>query len=145
MKHKSIRRTKHKHSGHTGKHSGHTGKRSGRTGKRSGRKQSTKRKRSSIKRRLYSGGDNAEVPPYTPSGGTQKGALGATNAAGAQQAGQNSNLRGGGNVGTNCNPDYVAINKAGYCDIGAVTPQAASQIGILLQAKEYARFDVPKV
>ena len=119
MKHKSIRRTK--------------------------RKQSTKRKRSTRMRRLYSGGYNEEVPPYTPSGGTQKGALGATNAAGAQQAGQNSNLRGGGNVGTNCNPDYVAINKAGYCDIGAVTPQAASQIGILLQAKEYARFDVPKV
>ncbi len=109
------------------------------------RKQSTK-KRSSIKRRLYGGG---EVPTYTPSAVTQNSALNKTTEAGSEQAAQNSSLRGGGIIsdifgaptGKDCNFDYVAKDAAGYCDVGNV---ATKNIDTLLQAKEYARYDVPK-
>ena len=160
MKHKSIRRkhsTKHKRSSSkrssskrssskrsTNKHKRiikH--KRSGH--KRSGHKRSTK-KRSSSKSRLYGGG---EVPTYTPSAVTQNYVLHQNQKAGVQQAAQNSALRGGGIIsdifgaptGKDCNFDYVAKNSAGFCDVGNV---ATKNIDTLLQAKEYARYDVPK-
>jgi hypothetical protein len=168
MKHKSIRRkhsgtnkrssssskrssskrssSKHKRSGH--KRSGY--KRSSNKHKRSGYKRSSSKrstkKRSSIKRRLYGGG---EVPTYTPSAVTQNSALNRTTEADSEQAAQNSALRGGGIIsdifgaptGKDCNFDYVAKDAAGYCDVGNV---ATKNIDTLLQAKEYARYDVPK-
>ena len=134
MKHKSIRR------GRSIKHKRSISKRSSSIKRK--RSSSIKRKRSTKKRisrrRLYGGGD---VPSLGGSSVTQKGVLNQAQAAGTQQAVQNSGLRGGGIIGTNCNPDYVAQNAAGFCDVG---PIAAPQISNLLQAKEYARFDVPK-
>ena len=157
MKHKSIRRgrssnkhsikNKRKRSGHKRKQSSIKHKRS--SNKRSGHKRSSNKritKKRSSKRRLYGGG---EVPTYTPSDVTQKNVLHQTTEADAKQAAGNSALRGGGIIsdifgaptGKDCNFDYVAKDAAGYCDVGNV---ATKNIDTLLQAKEYARYDVPK-
>ena len=80
------------------------------------------------------------MPPLEGSSVTQQNVLNQNQTTGRNQAVQNASLRGGGIIGTNCNTDYVAKNASGFCDVG---PIAATQISNLLQAKEYARFDVP--
>ena len=147
MKHKSIRRGRSGHKRSSGKPS--SNKRSSNKRKRSGHKRSSGKrstKKRSSKRRLYGGGD---VPPFKASDVTQKNVLHQNQRDGTQQAAQNSSLRGGGIIsdifgaptGKDCNFDYVAKDAAGYCDVGNV---ATKNIDTLLQAKEYARYDVPK-